>query len=305
MNTSYLPQRIGFDRECRIRSISAEFQEKPKETTASAPFADRFSVSGGLPFVRASVDGRPGWFLLDTGSSGLLLNQKYFRKPDGPSVPGISSGVNGLAPARGSRPVRLLTWGRLSASNISGKLHDFSLMEQPSVTPLLGAISHSELRNSSIVFDWNARSVQVFPTRSDGSRKPAAGERPPAVTLPFTYYMHMPVMKARIGERVLDVLFDSGAQLNLLPDTSGIEAHFRQTGFLGGFSSGGTPSDARSPLGTVDRITLGLVEFRDLPFAIYQIPYLQGKAMLGTPLLQQGRVELNFRARRISIWPWD
>ncbi len=305
MDTSYLPLRVGFNSAFKIRSIGALSPEKPKETNASAPFASRFAVSGGLPFVQARVDGRQGWFLLDTGSSGLLLNQKYFRKPDGPAMPAISAGVNGLAPGRGSHPVRLLTWGSLSASNISGKLHDFSVMEQPPITPLLGAISHSELRNSSVVFDWKAKSIQVFPTRSDGSRKPVAGEPQPALTMPFTYYMHMPVIRARIGERDFDVLFDSGAQLNLLPDTSGIESHFRQTSVLSGFSSGGSPSDARSPLGTVDRITIGQAEFLDLPFAVYQIPYLQGKGMLGTPLLQQGRVELNFRARRISIWPRD
>ena len=301
MPTAAMPLKIGFDQSCKIRSINGESGDKSSETKVSAPFVSAFTAVDGLPFVKATLDGRIGYFLFDTGSSCLLLSKKYF-KPSAVSSSSISATVNGISQPDGSLPVRSLEWGGLRVTNFIGELHDFSRMERPEITPLLGAISHKEIRNSSVAFDWKRRTIQLFPTQSNGSRKPLAGERPPAATIPFAYFLHMPLVKARIGAKSYDLLFDSGAQLNILPDTAGMDGHFRQTGFLSGFSSGGAPKSTHSPLGTVDRLTLGEAEYQAFPFAIYRIPYLQGNGMLGTPLLQQGRVEINFRARQISIW---
>lgn len=303
MGSGYLPLKIGFDRDCKIRSIDAIETEKPREAKTSGPFTCTFTVSGGLPFVRATVDGRSGFFLFDTGSSNLLLNQKYFAPGTAAAAPGLSATVNGIAPSRGTRTVRLLVWGRMESALFVGQLHDFSRMERPEITPLLGAISHREIRNSSILFDWKSQTLRIFPTRPDGSRQPLPGEQAPSAVFPFTYFLHMPMVKARIGTKDYDMLFDSGAQLNLLPNITGMEPHFQQSGFLGGFSSGGAPgAAARVPVGTVDRFTLRQTEYLDLPFAVYQIPYLPGKGMLGTPLLRQGRVEINFRLRQFSVW---
>lgn len=302
MPTSVLTLKIGFDPECKIRSISGDPLWKASETRASAPFASAFTAVDGLPFVKATLDGRSGYFLFDTGSSCLLLNRKYFNPSVMPCTPGFSATVNGLTRPVGALPVHSLEWGCLRAKDLTGQLHDFSHMERPEITPLLGAISHKEIRNSSVAFDWKKRTIRIFPTKADGTRKPIPGETPPTVRIPFAYFLHMPVVKARIGAKDYDLLFDSGAQLNLLPDTNGLDGHFRQTGFLAGFSSGGDPGSAHAPLGTLDRLKLGAAEYLNLPFAIYRIPYLQGNGMIGTPLLQQGRVEINFRARQISLW---
>ena len=305
LQSGSLQFNIGLDQRCKIRSIADDPGIKNPDTKASAPFTSTFTANDGLPFVKATIDGQIGYFLFDTGSSSLLLNEKYFKPTPVAGTPGISATVNGICPPGGSHPVRSFEWGKLLAKNLIGELHDFSRMERPEITPLLGAISHKELRNSSVVFDWKNKTIQIIPTKSDGSRMLRAGESPAAVTVPFTYFLHMPLVKAEIGTKSYYLLFDSGAQLNILPDSDGLDSHFHRTGFLSGFSSGGAPKKAHVPLGTLDRLTLGEAEYLSLPFAIYRIPYLQGNGMLGTPLLQQGRVEINFRSQQISLWHPD
>ena len=267
-----------------------------------SPFTSPFVAVDGLPFVKATIDGRSGYFLFDTGSSCLLLSKKYYKPAVMPGNPGISATVNGISRPDGALPIRSLEWGSLHAKDLIGELHDFSRMEHPEITPLLGAISHKEIKNSSVAFDWKRRTIQVFPTQHDGSRKALPGEGPATVTIPFTYFLHMPLLNAQIGSKNYGLLFDSGAQMDILPDTNRLSGHFRQVGFLSGFSSGGAPTSAHVPLGTLDRLTIGEAEYLGFPFAIYRIPYLQGNGMVGTPLLQHGRVEINFRSCQISIW---
>ena len=90
--------------------------------------------------------------------------------------------------------------------------------------------------------------------------------------------------------------------MNLLPDLAGLENHFRPFGELRGLSDGGEPQKVAAVTGAMDRLSLGAVTYRWLPFVIHPLPYFGGKGMLGVPLFQQSRMEINFPARRILLW---
>jgi len=293
--------RLGFDAAGLIRSIDAEPIFKAPEVRVPNVLTAPFVVSGGLMFVKASVNGRTGYMLLDTGASSLLLSPKYFVPGASPAM-GVSFSVNGIKKSRAPVEVRSLVWQGLRVSGINGQLHDFSNMEKPAVTPLLGAISHDQLKNCALVVDWKRQTVQVFATRSDGRRKAALAEPAPTVRIPFTYYTHLPLFPIRIGGVEYRMLFDSGAAENLLPSTAAVQAHARPIGHLASFSDGGRPVAYSCPIVAIDQTQIGSATFRDLPYIIYELPYLPGKGFLGAPLLQAGRVEINFRAKQISIW---
>lgn len=294
--------RMTFDSTGRIRSINSEPLWKVPEPSVPNVLTSPFVVSGGLMFVKATVNGRTGYMLLDTGSSSLLLNPKYFDSGSRPAM-GVSATVNGLKKSGAPVKVNSLQWDGLRTGNIDGELHDFSNMEKPANTPLLGAISHAELKNCALAVDWKHKTVQVFATKPNGTKKAAITEPPPTVRIPFTYYLHLPLFTARIGETDFPMLFDSGAQWNLLPSTNGVESHFHIVGRLSGFSDGGQAVANSSAIGVIDQTFLGGVPLRDLPYAIFQIPYFPGKGFLGAPVFQVAtRVEINFRSRQILIW---
>ncbi len=289
--------RIGFDAGGKIRSIDEAPPWKPSAAAVKAPFHAPFTESNGLIFVRGSVNGRTGFLLLDTGSSDLLLNSKYFtRDRSETGMQGMMSTVNGLSPHPARAFVRELKWGGLVAMEICGQLHEFSQMETPAISPLLGAIGFEQLRNLAVSIDWKARSVGIDPTGKN------AAPSPPQAVIPFSYFLHTPVLYATIGQKTFPMLLDTGAQVNLLPKSDGLDAHFQRLNVLTKISDGGTSGETASPIGVVDEMRVGGILFRDMPFAIFEVPYLKGNGILGSPLFQDRRVRIDFPKKTVSIW---
>jgi len=166
-------------------------------------------------------------------------------------------------------------------------------MESPAISPLLGAIGFEQLRNSAIMFDWKEGSISLAPKSQ---------RRSPAASIRFDYYLHAPVLPARIGGKFHRMVFDSGAAVNTLPALDGVEHNFRPWNVLAKMSDGGRTSEAAFPMGTVNAVGIGGITYREMPFAIHDIPFLGGHGILGSPLLQAGRLEIDYPGRTISLW---
>jgi hypothetical protein len=294
---SLLMMRIGFDNELRIRMIDPVPLWKVPQAKVSKAFSCTFIENRGLLFVRARVNDRAGFFLFDTGSSGLLLNKKYFSSDLRNAMPGVTSTVHGIKPQLGSHAVSSFQWGELRAEGIRGQLHDFSVMEVPAITPLLGAVGHEQMKKCAIVFDWRGRRIDV--RAADGN---STGPSGPKAVVPFTYFLHAPAFPVKIGDRACRMIFDSGAQINLLPNLNGIEGHFRKVEAVTRISDGGEAGKVTALLGLVDETIIGGVRYRDFPYAVYEVPYLDGQGILGSPLIQKGQLEINFPKKTISLW---
>jgi len=291
-----LLMRIGFDEKFRIRTIDPVPLWKTAAPKAPPAFSSTFTGSRGLLFVRARLNDRDGFFLLDTGSSDFLLNKKYFSPDSVKEMPGVTATVHGIKPHLGRAAIHSFQWEKLRLKDLRGQLHDFSFMETPAVSPLLGAIGFEQLKKCAVLFDWEHRKILVRPA---GEKGPAAR---PQTVIPFTFFQHVPAFPVRIGNRNLPMIFDSGAQINLLPRLEGLENHFREIPAVTRISDGGLLGKETARLGVVDEIQLGAMRFQDLPFAVFDVPYLSGHGILGSPLLEAGPVEINFVQKTLSVW---
>lgn len=298
MRDSVVVLRFGFDEKLRIRTIDSVPMGNEPSTKVSSTFTSAFKENSGLLFVRATANGRTGYFLLDTGSSNLLLNKKYFSPDPKKEMPGIIATVRGLQPFLGRASLRSFEWGNLRVANVRGQLHDFTVMETPAISPLLGAIGEEQLKNCAVRFDWKNKTVGV---RQVGRREAPASVAPRAV-IPFTYFLHTPSFPVRIGDRTCAMIFDSGAQINLLPKLDGLESHFRRVDAVTRISDGAKIGNETALLGLIDEISIGSLRCTNQPFAIYEVPYLAGHGILGSPLLQTHPLEVNFPEKTISIW---
>ncbi len=297
---SVLLMRFGIDDRLKITTLDAIPLWKVPETRITKPFTVSFTERQGLPFVQASVNGRTGFFLLDTGSSGLLLNTKYFQAEKESGLPGFTSTVHGIQTSGRSKTAKSFQWGQLRIGEIRGQLHDFSALESPPITPLLGAIGHEQLKTSAVRFDWRNKQIAVRPGNT--RTMPSENRGGPATVIGFTPFLHAPAFPVKIGNSTRKMLFDSGAQINLLPNLDGLDGHFRKSEDVTRISDGGTISKETVWLGQVDEVQVGGLPFNDLPFAVFAVPYLDGHGILGTPLLQRCLVEINFPRKTISIW---
>ena len=298
LRNSMMMMRIGFDEAQRIRTIDPVPLWKIPQTKVPKAFSSPFVESKGLMFVRARINGRTGFFLLDTGSSGLLLNKKYFLPDFRNAMPGVTSTVQGIKPHLGASAVGSFQWEELRVGDIRGQLHDFSAMEAPEITPLLGAIGHEQLKNCAVLFDWPNRRIDVRP--ATGGKREAP--RNPKAVVAFTYFLHVPAFPVTIGDTTCRMIFDSGAQINLIPNLHGIENHFRKVEAVTKISDGGQFGRETALLGLIDETRVGGARYRDFPFAVFEVPYLSGHGILGSPLIQKGLVEVNFPDKTISLW---
>ena len=297
---SVLLMRFGIDDAMRIRTIDPVPLWKIPQAKAAKPFSVPFTETNGLMFVKAGVNGQTGFFLIDTGSSGLLLNKKYFQAEKMHGLPGFTSTVQGIKPVWGSATVRSFQWGELSAGEIRGQLHDFSVMETPAITPLLGAIGYEQLKTCSIRFDWRNKRISVRP--ATGRAQPEGSGGQPTAVIGFTHFLHAPALLAKFGNSTRRMIFDSGAQINLLPDLDGIETHFRKAEVVTRISDGGPIGKETALLGLVDEMKLGGLTYKNLPFAVFEVPYLAGHGILGSPIIQRSLVEIDYPKKTISIW---
>ena len=298
LRNSMMMMRIGFDESLRIRTIDPVPLWKIPQAKVPKAFSSPFVESKGLMFVCAQINGRTGFFLLDTGSSGLLLNKRYFLPDFRNAMPGVTSTVQGIKPHLGAGAVGSFQWEELSVGDIRGQLHDFSAMEAPKIKPLLGAIGHEQLKKCAVLFDWRNRRIGVRPA-ADGKGEAL---RDPKAVIAFSYFLHAPAFPVTIGNTACRMIFDSGAQINLVPNLNGIESHFRKVEAVTKISDGGQIGRETALLGLIDETRIGGARYRDFPFAVFEVPYLSGHGIIGSPLIQEGLVEVNFPNKTISLW---
>ena len=137
--------------------------------------------------------------------------------------------------------------------------------------------------------------------RADHAGK-AEISRSPRAVIAFSYFLHAPAFPVKIGNATCRMIFDSGAQINLLPNLNGIESNFRRVEAVTKISDGGEYGRGTALLGLVDETSIGGIRYQNFPYAVFDVPYLSGQGIIGSPLVQKGQMEINFPKKTISIW---
>ena len=113
--------------------------------------------------------------------------------------------------------------------------------------------------------------------------------------------MHWPP-SAIMRSQILSISRNSGAQINLVPNLNGIESHFRRVESGTKISDGGEYGRQTALLGFIDATSIGGIRYQHFPFAVFEVPYLSGQGIIGSPLVQKSRLEINFPKKSITIW---
>ncbi len=258
------------------------------------------ALKHNLVWVRASVNGRTGWFLLDTGAPVILW---HHPAPVGQEATVVATGVAGSA---GFAPVRFdFQWGHLDLQDISGLSGDLSGLAELNGQAVEGIIGMQVLRHSRLTLDF-ARQTLLLETRP---APPAAGASP-LYEWPLQWEGHLPVVEMKAGGHTLRLGIDTGASVNLL-DEDRVPRRARKAGgnkdqetvllqFLG-------MEGRRWPVRQVDLLDgeAGLRQsFVCLPFRqMAEEMALDIDGLLGYPFLSQYRVVLDFEHGVLQLWP--
>ena len=264
-----------------------------------------FGCVNKLVVVQAEADGKKGFFILDTGTPDLTLNNLYFR---GESTEKVFYGVNGEALDVQVKFVRLNIEGFVK--DTEAKIVDFTAIEAYTGLPVLGAIGNEVFKDCEVVFDYVFKEFTIYCLdKNGGPFHNRALHEPPRDTLPFTQKGSMPSVEVRVGEKTLRLGLDSGAGVNVLDNNKKADIQpclkNSEKRSLASFGTetlvaSGAQLDSvrvhsiRCPTLNVFFISLKQLN-RDLPG-----PNLDG--IMGYEFLSQYRTAVNFRKKEIYIW---
>lgn len=174
-----------------------------------------FTLVGRLMVVEAKVDSTVGNFIVDTGSERLLLNTKHLpAKPWERLV--AAAGNTGPVSAK-ERTIDKLHLDRLSIYQLKAHMVDLSHIEIKKNTRILGVLGYDVFREFELFIDYQNSLVVLSRVNRNGVRLDTiAYLEHPLDSISFSLQRHLIVVVPEVNRQKLEMILDSGAELNLI-----------------------------------------------------------------------------------------
>lgn len=175
-----------------------------------------FTLVGQLIMVQAQVDTVSGYFMLDTGSEKLVLNQEYFAS-DAKGRTVASVGNTGAVTAVVEREVDSIRLDQLVVHDLSAHLVDLHHIELKKNVRMIGILGYEVYKDFEVFIDFQNKVIVLTRVNRKGMRiDTLAPFEVPYDSLDFDLRHHLIVLEAKVNSVKLDLILDSGAELNLI-----------------------------------------------------------------------------------------
>jgi hypothetical protein len=283
--------------------LAAESPYRMTETQSVLPFKQ----ARKLVLVKAQIDQRHGYFILDTGINDLSLNSQHFGDEENLKKFERVIDIGGARHRVDGYMVGIFRWGGIRRDSFAVPLIDMKGLEKILDCSLLGLIGMEVFRDLELCIHYDEGLITLNLLDETGRVGHKVYDSSPDYTLPFTLAGHLPVISARIGDQTLRMGWDSGASINLLNKKLRryLPTNARRLLRIG---YGGTLSEQTAPFYAVDAIYI------DEQFAVnawrmacpsmshFKKLKLEIDGLIGADLLRLGQVAINYRRKHIRVW---
>lgn len=175
-----------------------------------------FTLVGQLIMVQAKVDTVTGYFMLDTGSEKLVLNKEYFAAgSDGRVVAAV--GNTGMVGGVVEKRVDSIRLDQLVIYDLNAHLVDLHHIELKKNVRMIGILGYEVYKDFEVFIDFQNRVIVLTRVNKKGIRiDTLAPFEMPSDSLNFDLRHHLIVVETKINSVKLDMILDSGAELNLV-----------------------------------------------------------------------------------------
>lgn len=266
-----------------------------------------FKMAGRLLMVDAVVDGQSGNLIFDTGASGIVVNQTYFRKytrQTGNRSNGITGGVSNVTDISLGN-IRI---SDLEVKKISATVADLSHIENQKGVKVLGLFGFKMIRDFEIVIDINRQVLQLCKIDDHGNRLNGTLPAFPADHWQnFTSSRNVVFIRGEIAGKELKFCLDTGAEINAL--SSSCSRSILKTVSITGRSnlSGAGAGQPKVLSGTMTEFSFGGRELTPMFSLITSLDALAQAyetsldGMLGYDFLKKGAICINFVKKQMGI----
>lgn len=265
-----------------------------------------FTMANNLIAVDVLLNGVKRKFILDSGAPRVILNAHYVSKKDSASRSISSSqGVNGSISGMDITEVNQLDFGGIQLNNQKVVTIDLSHLEEELGIDCYGLIGYEMIKDYDIIFDYKNQALTLIAPEHFEKYKREKLSTNALKTVPFDLEGHIPVIKVKIGNKVLNLGIDSGAESNLIDDDlfTSLRKDFhsiKKEELIGADNNAKEVQKAK-----VNKMEIGEYTFKNSPTLFSDISHLnkgykvQLDGLIGYPILSKHKVLLSFNRTEI------
>lgn len=186
-----------------------------KNTTEDSFFKSMpFYLSESQMVVEATINGKKGNFVVDSGTPMALMLNSNFQSYEGSKSKRNPMDVSGEMSNTSEVIVESFEWNGLVFNDIKALSADLDdLGRRLKVKSFAGTIGYAILKNYIAEFDYQDNQLKLWTNRN--LIKEHYGIKSDQI-IPFTMAHHLPVIKAKIGDKEFRFGLDSGAETNMI-----------------------------------------------------------------------------------------
>jgi|GEM_PF-1429044 len=264
---------------------------------------------GGTILIGATIDGREGFAILDTGAPMLILNQAYFSGSEDLSKHEQVVGINGQVQpvTSGSATLQLggFIWKKAYA-----KIYDLSHLEESKKVPILALLGANLFHNMELVFDMQNHQIHLYRLDDRGERlHQSTARETPSFVLPLKMKGHLPYLLANTGGVSLKMGIDSGAGIALIKPRKQAQLQpFLETAGVIRVKGVGKKT-SQVPVQRLNNLTLAGLNYHPLRVGFRKLEHLNEllggsdiDGILGLEFLSLHKMAINYKKRELHIW---
>lgn len=175
-----------------------------------------FKLMRHLIVVDVELNGKKRKFIFDNGAPSVVLNSKYDLKNNS-STKGESSNNSG----KNYKKVRHLNFYDIQLKEQDVLTMDLSHLEQVKHGPrydIYGIIGFEMMKDYDIIFDYENRILTLINPDIFNEYKTEFFSKNDMEIVPFEFEQHIPVIKAKIDRKDLNLGVDCGAEINIIDE---------------------------------------------------------------------------------------
>lgn len=175
-----------------------------------------FKMAGRLIVIQAGLGEKIGNFILDTGSSSLILNSVHFK--GGVKKRGyVSIGTTGAVDDVKIKAVEDFSFPGLIFEKLYADVIDLGHLERKKNIEILGLIGYEPLKEFEIIVDFQLKQITLIRLDKKGNRLDSLALLEPIMdSLNFRLQAHIIAIDGKVDNTSVTFGLDTGAELNLL-----------------------------------------------------------------------------------------
>lgn len=264
------------------------------------PIALPFQLIGKSVFISATVNGKTGHYLFDTGAPDLILNSQYFQDESAAYIAADVMGFNGEAMSTKYQWTQAISIGNRSFKNHYALLLDLSAMERLKHIRIDGIIGYEVIKGMAWQLDFDCHELLLMPAIAQHKNTP------PTDSIEIDFSGHIPYIIVKLGGKRLRMGIDTGSERNLLQVNAIKDGSFHQRGKIR--LAGLTSDEQHLKVGFVSGFTIGGLQTDSLEVVLADLRQISDElptrldGILGISFLKDHQIAINYQRRKAYFW---